>query len=101
MKDTAFLTAAYHGDMETVVLLFLLASLDKDRSLQDSLRNLLGFYKENRDLLAMIAGAAGTNAAQAASPQTPSPAAEQKKSRPLEEDGAVNVLEQYLKRCAV
>lgn len=86
--------------METVILLFLLASLDKDSSITNSLRNFLGFYRENRELISMLAGAAQGGRAQGAENGTQKPEKAEKESRP-EQAGSPDLLDEYLKRCAV
>ncbi len=106
MKGTAFVFAAYDSGMETLILLFLLISLDKDPALKDSLRNFLGFYRENRELISAVlktspeglaAEPGGAPSMQSAKQPSAPPAAE-KKSRP-EQDGSLRILEEYLKRC--
>lgn len=108
MTGTAFLTAAYDGGMETVILLLLLASLDKNPSLQNSLRNFLGFYKENRELLTMLARTAqGEGAPQPVQPAAEQPAPKQNEAGTAKEKsrqetvGSLDLLDEYLKRCAV
>ena len=104
MKGTAFVFAAYDGGMETLLLLFLLISLDKDPALKDSLRNFLGFYKENRELISAVLKQNGAPEAAEKEPckepdgkPSPPPA---EKSRP-ERDGSLRILEEYLKRCEI
>ena len=89
-----------------LILLFVLVSLDKNSSLQDSLRTFLGFYKENRELITALMGGAGAPAAApASSPQTTKPSTmpevKEEKSRPATEVDSLSILEQYLKRSAV
>ena len=100
MRGTAFLFAAYDGGMETLLLLFLLIALDKDPALKDALRNFLGFYRENRELISAVLkqnGSQATAAEKPAAPQQP-PAAEKQESR-TERTDSLRVLEEYLKRC--
>ncbi len=83
--------------MEPILLLFLLSTIDKNPDLKEKLHSFLVFYKENRDLFAMLAGA------QKGAPEPEkTPDTEQKENRPSqsEKDGSVRILEEYLKRCA-
>lgn len=82
-----------------MILLFILASLDKNSSLRNSLRDFLGFYKENRELLAMLAQSVRQEGAPQAEQPAP-PAEDKKKSRPQGTD-SLDLLDEYLKRCAV
>ena len=104
MSGTAFLFAAYDGGMETLLLLFLLVALDKDPSLKDALRNFLGFYKENRELISTVLKQGAAQAAPAAPQQSPAapnrPPEAEKESRPVQ-DSSLNILEEYLKRCEI
>ena len=85
-----------------LILLFVLLSLDKNSSMQDSLKTFLGFYKENRELITALMGGmtAPQTAAKTADPPTMSEE-RQKESRPVEKADSLNILEQYLKRIAV
>lgn len=92
--------------MEMLVLLLVLTSLDKNSDLSEKLRSALAFYRENRELIAMFANAAGAApAAGAASAEqqqaSPVQEEEKKESRPREEFDSVKILEEYLKRSAV
>ncbi len=99
MKGTAFVFAEYNGGMDTLILLLLLVMLEKDPALKDTLKGFLGFYKENRELLSAVLKQNSTaEAAPAGSPSAP-PAAK-KENRP-EQDGSLNILEEYLKRCEI
>ena len=97
------MTAAYHDGMETVILLVLLASIDKNGALKDSLRSFLTFYKENRDLIASLAGSGPVppppekEAGGGRSEETPP----EKKDRPQTGSGKIDILEEYLRRSAV
>lgn len=86
--------------METVILLLLLALSDKDENMKESLNRFLGFYKENRDLIQMLAGTLSSPAAESAPADIP-PAKGgegQRESRPFEKVGNLNILEEYLRR---
>lgn len=75
--------------METVILLLLLLLSDKKEDMKESLNRFLAFYKENRELIQMLAGTIAR------------PDAEKEKheeSRPREEVGNLNILEEYLRR---
>ena len=105
MKGTAFLFAAYDGGMDTLLVLLVLISLDKVPALKDALRNFLGFYKENRELISAVLKQSGAQAT-AAAPVAEEPAAPQqppeakKESRP-EQAASLGILEEYLKRCEI
>lgn len=88
-------------------MLFLLMNMGKNGEWKNSLDRFLKFYRENRELIAMVAGGMGAKQpAQAAAgfsggaPQPP-PAQTQTKNRPPEENGDLNVLEEFLKARAV
>lgn len=100
MPVTRDLTAAYNGNMEVILLVLFLMNAD-DRT-KESLKNFLDFYRENRTLIATLAGAAGTAGTPAAEPEQakPSEAAEEEKNRPRSEVGDKNILEEYLRRLA-
>ena len=96
MNGTGFLTAAYDNGMETLLLLFVLSTLDKNTDLKHTLESFLRFYRENRDLIAMLTSGLGGAPAKEADPEP------QKESRPPErENDSVKILEEYLKRTAV
>ncbi len=110
MSGTAFWFAAYDGGMETLVLLFLLVALEKDPALKDALKGFLGFYKENRELISTVLGAASPEAAAedvsdapkaAKTAEAPAHTAEKQESRPQTKVGSLNILEEYLKRCEI
>lgn len=87
MPFTLFLTAAYNGGMDIVALL-LLAMLNGNEEMKASLRSFLSFYRENRELVAALAGVSLGGSV----PE------EQKKDRPHEETGEKSILEEYLRR---
>lgn len=96
MSGTGFLTAAYHNGMETLLLLFVLSTLDKNTDLKQTLESFLRFYRENRDLVAMLAGGLG------GAPAKTERSEPQKESRPPErENDSMKILEEYLKRSSV
>ena len=107
MSGTAFWFAAYDGGMETLVLLFLLVALEKDPSLKDALKGFLGFYKENRELISTVLGAASpeaspeTAAEASKTAEAPAHTAGKQESRPQTKVGSLNILEEYLKRCEI
>lgn len=93
MTGTGFLTTAYNGRMETILLLFLLSTLEKDPAAKQQLSSLLKFYRENRELLSSLTGR------EKSQPQREyRPHEEEKEYRPHEEkDGNLKILEEYLK----
>ena len=101
MTGTIFLTAAYHVRMEMLILLLLLSTLDKNNDLTAKLRGALNFYRENRELLQMMA----TMSAAPPSGTTPPPEQkpEQEKTSRHAEGSAdsMKLFEEYLKRTAV
>lgn len=101
MKGTGFLRTAYHEIMETVILLFLLAMSDKNANLKETLESFLKFYRENRELIAMLSGGLSAGGAPQ-SGQTPPPAGEREKNPPSEgKTGSLDIIEEYLRRRAV
>ena len=86
--------------METLILLLLLTLSDKNGSMKESLNRFLCLYKENRELIQMIANMfgdpkGGTNA-QSGAPEKPD--LKHEENRPREEVGNLNILEEYLRR---
>ena len=84
--------------METVILLLLLALSDKNDNMKESLNRFLGFYKENRELIQMLAGTFSPSAEGSADIPPSKPEAGHEESRPREEVGNLNILEEYLRR---
>lgn len=80
-----------------ILLLFFLFLAQNDRNAKDTVESFLHFYKENRDLIAMLTNAGSDRPAPA-----PSPSEEDKKTDPPE-NGAdpASILEAFLKRNAV
>ncbi len=96
MPVTRFLTAAYNAHMEATILLVLLM-MGSDDSMKQSLRELLAFYRENRELLrALVQGGEANSAPKQDAPQ----ASGEQKSRP-EEVGDRTVIEEYLRKLSV
>ena len=83
-----------------MILLLLLALSDKNENMKESLNRFLLFYKENRELIQMLAGTLSRPVGEATPAGMPPFQAdqEQTKSRPQEEVGDLNVLEEYLRR---
>ena len=86
--------------MESVILLLLLALSDKNNSMKESLNQFLTFYKENRELIQMLAGTLASPSGAGATADIPRAKDEEehKESRPREEVGNLNILEEYLRR---
>lgn len=103
MKSTGFSFAAYYGNMDTMILLLVLFLSDKNASLKDTVQSFLRFYRENRDLITMIANQPPAEYKKAEksedAPQTERP--EKTENRPQETVGSVRILEEFLKKCAV
>lgn len=86
--------------METLLLAVLLM-MNADEGSRETLKNFLGFYKENKELIAMLAGQkAETAESDGAQEKNETPEA-QTESRPREESGSPAILEEYLKRFSV
>ena len=99
MSGTGFLTAAYDNGMEPLLLLFVLSTLDKNNDLKHTLESFLRFYRENRELITMLAGKDGAGKPPAKEPE---PCAEKKESRPpVRENGSMKILEEYLNRSSI
>ena len=86
--------------MESVILLLLLALSDKNNNMKESLNQFLAFYKENRELIQMLTGTLAHPAAEGATADIPRAKGgeEHEESRPREEVGNLNILEEYLRR---
>ena len=87
--------------MEMLLLLFLFSTLDKNSNLKETLQSFLGFYRENRDLISMLAGArtAADGTAQTAAQEPPAGEMENRLPK-AEKVDSVKILEEYLKRTA-
>ena len=101
MTGTAFLTAAYDDTMELMLLLYLLSVVDADPALKNSLKSFLSFYKENRELIASLTSSGAPASAFSGSTQEKPHDVPQEQSRPREEVGVKNVLEEYLRRASL
>lgn len=85
--------------METVILLLLVALSDKNASMKDSLNQFLSFYKENRELIKMLADTFSVpSPAAARSEPAQGDGIKREESRPREEVGNPSILEEYLRR---
>ncbi len=90
---------AYNKITMEMILLLLLALSDKDGNMKRSLQQFLGFYKENRELIQMLANAASHPNNAESKPQTEEGSSSgQQESRPHDEIGNLNVFEEYLNR---
>ena len=76
--------------METILLLFVLSTLEKDPAAKQQLSSLLKFYRENRELFSAIAGKE-TKSGSFDAPKENRPPREEK-------DGNLKILEEYLAR---
>ena len=93
MTGTRILRTAYDKSMEMFMILFILALSDKNPELKETLKSVLAFYRENRELLTLIAN--GTPAA--ASSAAPS----EQKDPPAAEGERIKILEEFLKQRTV
>lgn len=84
--------------MDTIILLFLLATLDKNASAKDSILSMLKFYRENRELFAMLSQ---NGAFAAKTPPQETERETKKESRPSAGADSLNILEEFLNRSAV
>ena len=86
--------------MESVILLLLLALSDKNETMKESLNRFLQFYKENRELIQMLATTISAPSAEGPNADIPPAKGEKEheESRPQEKVGNLNVLEEYLHR---
>lgn len=92
--------------METVLLLFLLMNFGKDGDAKKSLEKFLQFYRENRELIAMLAGGMNSPLGAQTQTQTPPPPREEpkeehEKSRSEDRSGNLDLIEEFLKTRAV
>lgn len=99
MTGTRFLTTAYHESMEMAILLFLLAMSGGDSSqLKEKLSSALAFYRENRELIAMLASGGGNLFGGAPAPQSAqTPQENQPAAGQTEENPNIKILEEFLK----
>lgn len=80
--------------MELLILVLFFTLSEREGDLKRSLNRFLSFYRENRELITMLLGSTKLPPPQTCAP----PKGEKEESRPREEVGAVNVLEEFLKR---
>ena len=89
--------------MEPILLLLLLTSMQQGGDLNAALGKFLSFYRENRELILLLARGGAPAAAQSAGQsagQTAQQTPEQKTDRPQEDSPIVSILEEYLNRGA-
>lgn len=97
MPRTSFPFAAYNRTMEQILARLIFSAIEKDPKAKQTVCNLLQFYRDNRELIALFLNAQSLGAnAQTQAPPPPPP--EQEKSRPQDTVGSKNILEEYLKR---
>lgn len=75
--------------METILLLFMLSTLEKDPSAKQQISSFLKFYRENRELITALTG----NAQQTQQQESPK---QENRPSPAEKDGNLKILEEYL-----
>ena len=106
MKGTPVLSAAYDGDMEPVLLLLLLTSMQQGGDLNAALQKFLAFWRENRELILLLARGAGAppegtkNADTTEGSKNADTSAEKKDRPPQEDSPVISILEEYLKKNA-
>lgn len=107
MKGTPVLSAAYDGDMEPVLLLLLLTSMQQGGDLNAALQKFLAFWRENRELILLLARGTGVPPDETKNADTPAEGSKnadtsaEKEDRPPQEDSPViSILEEYLKKNA-
>ena len=92
--------------MEPILLLLLLTSMQQGGDLNAALGKFLSFYRENRELILLLARGGAPAAAQTeqsagqTAGQTAQQTPEQKTDRPQEDSPIVSILEEYLNRGA-
>lgn len=105
MPVTPLLTAAYDKGMEAILLVFILMNAD-DRT-KDSLKRFLAFYRENRALIAALAGKDAVQTAEETDAQggdggrRAAASEAEEKNRPREEVGDAAILSEFLNRLSV
>ncbi len=97
MTRTRFLRLAYNGSMETLLLVFLLALSEKDEQFKQRLKQVLEFYRENRELLIALTGSR-PNAGEAETKKGAETPAEEEKSSPPSEGESLRILDEFLKK---
>ncbi len=87
-----------------LLLLFLLTSVQQGGDLNETLQKLLAFYRENRELILMLARgtptAAPAGAYESQNESEKQDSSHEKKDRPPEDSPIVSILEEYLNRSA-
>lgn len=81
---------AYNGSMEMLIAVFLLAYSEKDEKFKETLKQVIAFYRENKELLYALAGRP-----QAAAESTPE--REEEKAPPLSGE-SLRILDEFLKK---
>lgn len=84
--------------METLILLLLLTLSDKNGSMKESLNRFLCVYKENRELIQMLANTFSSQKDGNTEKAPEEPDHKHEENRPREEVGNLNILEEYLRR---
>lgn len=85
--------------MEALILLLLLTLSDKNGDMKEALNRFLCVYKENRELIRMLANTFSSPDGGANTEKTPEePGHKHEENRPREEVGNPNILEEYLRR---
>ena len=81
--------------MEMLAILLLLFALSgKDGNLKETLSGLIAFYRENREIIQLIAGSMRNSAGGEPAPKPP----QTEKDRPMSEVGNKDVLLEFLER---
>lgn len=78
--------------METVIVLLILALSEKNAELKETLKSVLEFYRQNRDLLTALAGVSKRDAPE------PTEKKEAQKNSPAGEGESLRLIEEFLKR---
>ena len=88
--------------MEPILLLLLLTSMQQGGDLNAALGKFLSFYRENRELILLLArgGAPAAARTEQSAGQSAQQTPEQKTDRPQEDSPIVSILEEYLNRGA-
>lgn len=88
-----------------ILLLLFTMSGNQQAEWKDKLTSALKFYRENRELIAMLAQSISQDAPKAQQPQKSEPKPEEnhgeEKSRPAEVGNQLSLLEEYLNRHAL
>ncbi len=90
------MSTAYDESMETLLLAFLLSEVNGNPALKEKLRSFLDFYRENRDMIALLMQNKDTMS-KSETKKSENIAEQEKNFRPQSEVGNNDVLEQYLK----